>query len=104
VRYDKEFMLYGGAIEKEKSKNGPSWRARVAKLLSEWLNGVRQTSNKVHQTGPWDEHDLLNLDQLANRQLEEDGSIKYRDWKKISKQFDGRDADQCKYQYFQRVL
>jgi hypothetical protein len=113
VRHDKEFtILYGDAIKKEKSENGPSWRARVAKLVLEWMDGetsIRQTSNKkahAHQASPWDEQDLLKLDQVVNRQLEEKGSIdylEYGDWKKISTQFDGRDARQCKYQYYQQL-
>lgn len=108
VRHDQEFnLLYGDALEQQESENGPLWRARVAKLVCDWLKKEttvqRSTNNNItiHQTGHWDPKDLLKLDELVNEQLEKKNveSLEYKDWKKISKRFFGRDAYQCKNQY-----
>ncbi|EPB89871.1 hypothetical protein HMPREF1544_03254 [Mucor circinelloides 1006PhL] len=106
VRDDKEFtLLYGDQIKREKTENGPTWRARVGKLVSEWLKSertVRETSNhsiELHQPGSWDKEDLSKLELVVNKQLEKKQTLSQGDWKKISKQFSGRDAQQCKYQY-----
>lgn len=108
VRHDQEFtLLYGDTLEKQNSENGPIWRARIAKLVCNWLSqetSIKKSSNnsiEIHQAGPWDEKDLLKLDELVNKQLEKKNmdSLEYGDWKKLSKQFLGRNAHQCKYQY-----
>ncbi|KAI7889447.1 Homeodomain-like protein [Mucor mucedo] len=108
VRYDEEFtFLYGDALEKQSLENGPLWRARVAKLVCNWLKQettiqkLPDNNINIHQTGHWDQDDLVKLDELVNEQLQKKGveSLGYKDWKKISKQFFGRDAHQCKNQY-----
>jgi alkylated DNA nucleotide flippase Atl1 len=106
VRYDKEFVvLYGVQIKRDKSENGPTWRARVGKLVCEWLinqHTVRESPNHsidLHQSGPWNKEELSKLELIVNKQLEKKETLNQGDWKKISKQFLGRDAHQCKYQY-----
>ncbi|CEP16531.1 hypothetical protein [Parasitella parasitica] len=106
VRHDKEFaLLYGDQIKKDKTENGPAWRARVGKIVCEWLvrgNTVRKTSNhslESHQPGSWSKEELSKLELVVAKQLEKKEVLDQSDWKKISKQFTARDARQCKYQY-----
>ncbi|GAA5814369.1 hypothetical protein MFLAVUS_007864 [Mucor flavus] len=107
VRKDIEFkILYGDLLEKGEEENQPAWRARMAKLVCEWLGheiSVRESSNKsiqLHQTGSWNKQELLELKRLVeNHQLRENKNLDYSDWKTIAENFPTRDARQCKYQY-----
>lgn len=106
VRDDKEFvLLYGDQIKKDKTENTPAWRARVGKLVCEWLNSdntVRKASNQsidLYQHGSWSKEELSKLELIVNKQLEENQLLDHGDWKQIAKQLPGRDAQQCRYQY-----
>ncbi|KAG2235072.1 hypothetical protein INT48_002413 [Thamnidium elegans] len=106
VRKDREFeIIYGSLLEKGEEENDPAWRARIAKLVCEWLGHeirVRISSNKsirLHQIGPWNEQELLELKHLVEDQLKKKGALDNNDWKNIAENFPTRDARQCKYQY-----
>lgn len=112
VRDDKEFTtFYGDTLSKDESENSLQWRTRIAKSVIDWLNHettIRQTSNKgiaVHHNGPWNEEDLLKLDEAVKSQLNKKGAnhLEHRDWKKISEAFVGRDPRQCKYQFLEHL-
>ncbi|KAI9358369.1 Homeodomain-like protein [Pilaira anomala] len=106
VRQDKEFeLMYGDVLEKREDENSPEWRTRVARAVCGWLDqgtSVRKTVNHsitFHQSGPWDEDELLKLSKLVQGKLESKEKLKYNDWKEIAKAFPTRDVPQCKYQY-----
>ncbi|CAO3653166.1 unnamed protein product [Mucor fragilis] len=106
VRDDKEFvMLYGDQIKRDKTENGPAWRARVGKLVCEWLQSeytAREASNHglvLYQRGSWSKEELSELELIVNKQLEKKEVLDQEEWRKIAKQLPGRDARQCKYQY-----
>ncbi|GAN09632.1 myb-like DNA-binding protein [Mucor ambiguus] len=111
VRDDKEFaLLYGDQIKRDKTENGPAWRARVGKLVCEWLESeytVRKASNhsiNLCQRGPWSKEELSKLELIVSKQLEKKEALDQGDWRKIAKQLPERDAQQCKYQYEEHLF
>lgn len=106
VRKDYEFAwLYGDVLKKREDENGPEWRTRVASAVCEWMDqdtSIRKIENQgitFHQSGPWDEHELLKLKGMVQSQLKTKEKLKHNDWKEIAKAFPTRDVRQCKYQY-----
>ncbi|KAL9557044.1 hypothetical protein MBANPS3_001570 [Mucor bainieri] len=110
VRDDKEFvLLYGDQIKRDRTENGPAWRARVGKLVCAWLEGayaVRKASNHsidLYQHSPWSTEELSTLEMAVRKQLERKQTLDQADWRHVAKQLPGRDVQQCKNQYEQHL-
>ncbi|OBZ85100.1 Myb-like protein A [Choanephora cucurbitarum] len=106
VKKDPEFCLVGGdRIEQKKQENAPEWRTRIASLVCEWLEhdmSIREASNGalyVHYPGKWSQDELDKLKKVVDQEKSGLGELDSEAWKRIALHFDGRNAEQSKYQY-----